>query len=108
MSALFGRSTCPVCAGPIAHWAVRPSFTCHHCRWALASNRNAAIGWALLAFAAVEAALLGGLWYFTGSFLRASGAWLAGGGLLGAGAGYAAFRLALSLQPLRPQRTREA
>jgi hypothetical protein len=34
---------CPACKGPIALWAVRPEFTCHHCRMILGSN-SATIG----------------------------------------------------------------
>lgn len=95
---------CPVCAGPIGTHVVRPEFTCHHCSWALQANVGSAFQRAivvgLIAMSlAVGLALL--LPLPTDSLFELC---VRGGGGMGVIFGTIAYRTALVLTPLRPQR----
>jgi len=94
--------SCPVCSGAIATWAISPQLTCHHCGWALESNRARALAKALLIGVGGEILLLSATWALTGSLLHASGIWLAFSGVLGYGAGYLTFVASLKLVPHGP------
>jgi hypothetical protein len=105
---VLSKAFCPACRGTIALWAVKPLFTCHHCEWALESNRSKAFARALTVALSTEALLLVVIWALTGNLLRASGLWLAGSGLVGYGIGYLAFVASLKINPLHPRRRNEA
>jgi hypothetical protein len=96
---------CPVCKGPIALWAVQPTFTCHHCRWALRSNVRVALHNAFVVGAVVEVALLVALWQWLGSSVDAVAVWLAASGVAGFAAGWVVVRRFTVLIPLRPPAT---
>jgi hypothetical protein len=97
--------SCPVCSGPIGIHVVRSEFTRHHCSWAVRANvgtafvRGVVVG-VVGALASLGLALL--LPYPTWSAVTA---WLQFGGFVGLAVGAAAYRAALVLTPLRPQRT---
>ena len=95
--------SCPVCRGPIALWAVRPAFTCHHCNWALSSNvrmaRIKAIGTAVVAELLLLLALL--VWLPRPS--AGLVVWSFVAGYLGLAVGWIALKVFMALHPMHPQ-----
>lgn len=92
---------CSICKGPIALWAVRQEFTCHHCHWALSSNCGVAFARAMAVAAVAELVLAAGLCLWLGE-PRAVNVWLAGSCVIGYSAGWLAVRKFLVVTPLRP------
>ena len=68
---------CPVCSGPIADWAIRAEFSCHHCGWALSANLRRASAWALAVAAMLELAVFAALWFWAESARDALGHYVA-------------------------------
>ena len=93
---------CPMCKGPIALWAAQPEFTCHHCHWALSSNRGVAVARAAAAAAVAELVLFAGLWLGLGGPSDALGVWLTASCVLGYAVGWFALKRFAVLIPRRP------
>lgn len=83
-------------------WVVRKAFTCHHCRWALSSNLNAAIGRGVWVGCATELSLIGGLLLGLGSVSKALDIWFCAPGGLAFVAGSVYVLWALRFVPMRP------
>lgn len=98
----------PVCSGPIADWAIRAEFSCHHCGWALSANLRRASAWALAVAAMLELAVFAALWFWAESARDALGHYVAVFGVAGALAWGVAYHVGLRLKPLRPQRPAKA
>lgn len=94
---------CPVCRGPIALWAIQPTFTCHHCHWALSSNIRAARVKAVATAFVAEVLLLLALLVFLPLPTTGLVAWLSVVGLLGLAVGWFTLTVSLSLRPMHPQ-----
>jgi hypothetical protein len=99
---------CPICSGPIAGWAIRSEFSCHHCDWALSANLRQAATWAFAVAAVLELAVLAALWLWVDSAADALGVYLSVFGSAGAVVWGVVYRLRLRLTPIRPQRERQA
>ena len=99
---------CPICSGPIADWAIRSEFSCHHCHWALSAGVRRASAWAVAGAASLELAAFGALWFLKGSASGALDVYLPVFGTAGALAWTVCFHFGLRLTPIRPQRGRAA
>jgi len=100
----LNATPCPVCGGPIGLWAATATIkvTCHHCKWVLASNWDAAF-WIGVAVGCVTETMISLVIYFVaGTFLAVVRHWGGGGSIFSMCVGALAYSLALKLRVVSP------
>ena len=93
--------TCPVCKGPIAFWAVRSEFTCHHCNMILKSNREEALITSFWIAVSIEILLLILLFFIFDASLNTFIVWGSAGCVIGYFGGWFGVKHFMVFQPMR-------